>query len=371
MGIDLSKFGVDAAQAASISHDTTKYPKQVPNRVAHIDADFMAYQVSAESKAELDQDDPTPRKSLEDMRHNAKEAVDFIRRMAGAERAVLHTTQNSDKGGRDDHAILKEYQANRKDRDNKPLNLELIRAFLGDGVGDTTGVLTGHNHMDQEADDGMTQAAYADFENAIVCSADKDLDMVPGLRLDMTTYEITDLKDHFGWIDLKEMISPTTGKKYSSKVIGRGTKFFWAQLLMGDGADNISGLPQCPGSVWQQVSGTAAYKDLYNQWINAKEPEDAAKIEVRLQKLQAKTKPCGPVLTMAILDDCKNDKECYLCVRACYVRANTEHGYEYHHWKTDKRVTPTQAMLSEMRLLWMRRERNTDDVLNWIKETLK
>ena len=108
----LEKFGVDLATVESLPQPGVNYPKQVIGRVAHVDADFMAYQVSAESKAELDPNDPTPRRSYEEMKHNAYEAVEHIRRLAGAGTAVLHTTYNSNKGGRDTAAILKPYQAN-------------------------------------------------------------------------------------------------------------------------------------------------------------------------------------------------------------------------------------------------------------------
>ena len=268
----LADFGVDAATVASLQPQADQYPPTVPNRVSHIDADFMAYQVSAESKAELDPDDPTPRKTLEDMRHNAKQAVDHIRRLAAAERAVLHTTHKSNKGGRDRTAILKPYQANRADRDNRPEHLDAIREFLGAGVGDTTGVFEGRNHTQQEADDGMTQALYADFENAILCSADKDLYMVPGWKMDMQTYVISRQDDHFGYIEIDD-------SKSRKKVVGRGTKFFWAQCLMGDTADNISGLPECPGVIWQTYSGTAAYQDTYAQWIAANDKAVADKLD--------------------------------------------------------------------------------------------
>ena len=359
---------MDAATVASLPTNVVKYPQPVEGRVAHIDADFIAYQVSAESKAELDPEDPTPRKSLEDMKHNAFEAVDHIRRMACANTAVLHTTHNSDKGGRDSHAILKAYQANRLDRENRPEQLDTIRLFLSQGVADKTGTFVGCNHTDQEADDGMAQAAYADPENAIVCSADKDLDMVPWLRMDMTTYEITNQQDPFGWIETKDMISPTTGKKYATKVIGRGTKFFWAQVLMGDSADNISGLPEVAGSIWQEYAGTKAYNDTMKQLIACDDPEKAKKLEDKVDKLRAKTKKCGPVLTFNLLEDKQTDRECFIFVRSLYKLLEEKHGYEFRHWETGNRVTPTQALLSEMRLLWMRRYKDTDDVIKWIKE---
>lgn len=356
----LSKFGVDAATVASLDPQAAQYPKTVPGRVAHIDADFMAYQVSAESKAELDPDDPTPRKTLEDMRHNARRAVDHIRQLAAAERAVLHTTHNSDKGGRPAHAILKAYQANRIDRTNRPEHLDTIREYLGSGVGDTSGSFIGKNHPDQEADDGMAQAAYADPDNAIVCSLDKDLYMVPGWRLDINTGRIWNQKDHFGYIELDD-------SKSSKKVVGAGTKFFWAQMLMGDPADNISGVPMVPGRVWQEYTPTAAYTDTFTQWKATDDPVLASKLSDKLDKLCAKPKKCGPVLTYAILQSARNDKECFLTVRECFERLASDHGHKFMHWETGKQVTPTQAMLSEMRLLWMRRHKDKDDVIKWIK----
>lgn len=371
----LADFGVDAATVASLQPQADQYPKTVAGRVAHIDADFMAYQVSAESNAELDPADPTPRKTLEDMLHNAKQAVDHIRRLAAAERAVLHTTHQSNKGGRDHTAILKPYQANRADRENRPEHLDTIREFLGAGVGDTTGVFEGRNHTQQEADDGMTQALYADFDNAILCSADKDLYMVPGLKLDMTSSEITRQDNHFGFIEIKEMGGGTrpdgTKKPVTKKVVGRGTKFFWAQCLMGDAADNISGLPECPGRMWQAYSGTAAYRDTYAQWVATNDKTVADKMDKKLSQLTAKTKKCGPVLTLDLLKDARNDLECYNIVRTCYVTLVKEHGYEFKHWRTGEVVTPTQALFSEMKLLWMRRTKDENDVLHWLKEVLK
>lgn len=362
MALDMAKVREQAAQVASPAE--AEYPREVPGRIAHIDADFMAYQVSAESKAELDPDDPTPRKTLEDMKHNAYAAVTHIRRMAAAERAVLHVTTAVTKGGRTEQAMLKPYQANRADRSNKPEHLDTIRDHLGKGAGDTTGLLTGVNWTSQEADDGMAQAHYQDPENTIICSADKDLLMVPGWKLDMYTNKIRQEKDAFGWIDLDR-------SKSSAKVIGGGTKFFWAQCLMGDQADNISGVPEVPGSMWQQYAGTASYRDTYGQWIATDCPKIAAKLDEKLKKLTAKTKKCGPVLTFDLLKDARNDRECFETVKACYTLLAKEHGYVFKDYRSERELTPTQALLSEMRLLWMRRNPHPDDVLHWLKEIKK
>jgi hypothetical protein len=360
VALDKSKLAAAAASVAPPGQ--VQYPKPVAGRVAHIDADFMAYQVSAESKAELDPDDPTPRKTLEEMKHNAFAAVDHIRRLAAAERAVLHVTLASDKGGRDQQAMLKPYQANRADKE-RPTHLDSIRNHLGDGCG-ANSVFVGVKHSDQEADDGMAQAAYDDSENAIVCSADKDLNMVPGWKLDMTDYSISRLTDPFGWIAIKEM-------KSGKQLIGRGTKFFWAQCLMGDPADNISGVPEVPGWMWQQYAGTQAFKDTYDQWIKSTDEAVSKKLDDKLTLLTDKTKKCGPVLTHDILDTARNDRDCYETVLACYTRLAKEHGYEFKNYRTGAVITPSKALFSEMQLLWMRRTRDPQDVLHWLKETLR
>ena len=362
--VDLSKFGVSDEQVAGLKAPTSyNYPPQVKGRVAHIDSDFVSYQVSAESKAELDPDDPTPRKTLDDMFHNAYEAVDHIRMLAGAERAVLHTTMDPTKGGRDRIAIQREYQSNRKGRE-KPVHLDTIRAYLGSGVGDKSGTFEGRLWTDQEADDGMAQALYADPENNILCSADKDLMMVPGWKLDMYNYKIVQARDHFGdiWLD---------DTKSTKKVKGFGTKFFWAQVLMGDTADNIQGLPECPGSIWQTFAGTKAHDDLVKQWVACDDPKESDKLSKRIDQHRSKTKKCGPALAYALLKDAKTDKECFDLVRQCFIKLSTEHGYEFKHWNTGRVYTPTQVLLSEMKLLWMRRTKDENDVLNWLKEKSK
>jgi hypothetical protein len=42
----------------------------------------------------------------------------------------------------------------------------------------------------------------------------------------------------------------------------------------------------------------------------------------------------------------------------------------FQHWRTAETVTATQALLSDMLLLWMRRNKNPRDVVDWIKEVM-
>lgn len=301
------------------------YPRTVPGRVAHIDADFLAYQVSAETRDELD--GIKPRKSLEDMRNNARRAAEHLQRLVGADTYVCHVTASaSTKGGRPDQAVQHEYQAGRKGRD-KPEFLDAIRAFIGTE-------LNGAVHLDQEADDGMAQANYAiyrdtapwgDMMKSVIVSKDKDLRMVPGLHWDFDEEVVFCVNDSFGkiWVD----------DKGSSKTVkGWGTKFFWAQCLMGDSADSIKGLPKAtivPG----------------------------------------RFKLCGPVMAAHLLDGVENDKDAFHLVKHQWTELDKHGEHEFTHWRTGERVTATQALLGDMLLLWMRRNKNPRDVLDWVKET--
>lgn len=347
---------MDAGSLASHTAGIT-YPKPVQGRVAHIDADFMAYQVSAESKEELNGD--KPRKSLDDMRYNAHTAAIHIMRMAGASYYVCHTTPSgSTKGGRDQQAVQAEYQANRKGRE-KPEFLDEIRRFIGTE-------LNGRPHLDQEADDGLAQAGWHE-PDAIICSKDKDLRSVPGLHLDMYTGEIVRVPHgDYGTLELVRK-ETSAGKPGPAKLVGWGPKFFFAQCLMGDTADGVPGVPAIPSSVWADFAPSVAYEKLLRQWIDETDQKKADKLDVKLAEHKAKTKPCGPVMAYDLLKDTRTVAEGYSVVKRAWVEL-TSHGHEYKHWRTGKIVTPTQALLGDMQLLWMRRNKNPLDVVEWIKE---
>lgn len=358
----LDDFGVSAEQLADMS-SSYNYPKPVPGRVVHIDADFLSYQVSAESKAELDPEDPTPRKSLEDMQHNAKMAVEHIMRLGAGTDYHLHTTPSgSTKGGRDKQAALKEYQANRKDRDGKPEFLDHIRAWLVSELGCGG---RGTAHLDQEADDGMAQAAWqahvaGDSKLCVVASKDKDLRMVPGFMLIDDT--VGTFKGTFGSIEIDD-------SKSSKKVVGRGTKFFWAQLLMGDSADHISGLPEITGQFHMAVKPTKKYIELIKKFADAENGSAASeRLDAQIKAILAKRKSVGPVMAYELLKDVDNDRDAYHLIKGMWVDLHKQ-GYVFEHWRTGKVLTPTQAMASDMMLLWMRRNKNPKDVFDWVKET--
>lgn len=346
----LASFGVDLNSA--VRHDGS-VPK-VPGRIAHIDADFMAYIIAADTVAELDTG------TTRTLAHKYSQVTDFaeyVMNAAGAVDYVLHTTPpGSTKGGRHEQAVQQEYQAQRKGRE-APKDLPAIRAYMG-----TLGKCIAH--MDQEADDGMAAAAYSDPVNTIICSADKDLRMVPGLHLDMQSLQVYNVDPKsYGSIYIDDT-------KSSKKLLGVGPAFFFAQCVMGDGADNIKGLPLAPAEDVMRVKPTASYlKDLDR--LNAAKTQvarDLAQDRIRSHLVQPKA--CGPVLTYELLKDVQSIRDAFHLVKALYVNLEKNHNYQFVHWRTGEPVSPTQALLGDMYLLWMRRNKNQQDVVHWLKENV-
>lgn len=298
-----------------------EYPKMVAGRVAHIDADFLAYMASYERK---DED-----MHLDEILYRTDVMIEDKRREAGAEKSVLHLTPNtSDKGGRYEVAIQKQYQGQRSS-DDKPRYLEATRSYMADLRGTNYGIAW----QNAEADDGMAEASYKALadgtpELVVIVTKDKDLRMCPALHLDWDTGEITETwKDPFGYVDLVAQVSAKTGKT-TKKPKGFGTKWFWWQLLMGDAADNIKG---CPKAV-----------------------------------IGGKHKACGQVGAYELIKDAKSDRECLDIVKEAF-KSN-----EYTHYLTGEPATWQDVMWSEAQMLWMQRTAgDINDVKKWVKEIIQ
>lgn len=354
----LKRFGVDEADL--IDADKVRYPKVVAGRVAHVDADFMAYQASAESSDEMS--GVKPRKSVEAMCARAKRGIEHLMRLCAAETFVAHITPSgSDKGGRDGQAVTLPYQGNRKDRD-RPEHLDAVRHFIGTELPSVV-------HLHQEADDGMAQANYEAIEAgtgelSVIVSKDKDLRMVPGLHWCFDKEFVVCVGDSFGEIWIDESKTAKTMK-------GWGTKFFWAQLLMGDTADNIRGLPEIThGSLWANNQSPKAVETIARKMAAATKPADKERLEKLLELECAKTKKVGAVLAEKLLKPCMNDKACFTLIRQLFLDLGNSDRYEFVHHATQKPVSPTVAMFGDMLLLWMRRSSDPRDVLAWLKETV-
>lgn len=186
----------------------------VKGRVLLIDGDGLAYSCAGN-------DDTSPGYA----RHRLLSRVNELIRACGAETVEMHlTTPGSNKRHRYAVATVRPYQQQRGNK-QRPKNWQFLRDLLqSPGFGWTT-----QSWSDREADDGVAYAATL-YDDPVICSADKDFRMIPGLHLDTTTLELTRLNpgDY-------EVVGEN-GKLY-------GFKWFLLQLLQGDTADNIPGLP--------------------------------------------------------------------------------------------------------------------------------
>ena len=114
-----------------------------------------------------------------------------------------------------------------------------------------------------EADDEMgiyQLEATREGRDTTICSRDKDLRIIPGY--------------HYSWECGKQTaIGPEytdelgrLGKRENGSVLGYGTLFFYYQMLVGDSADNIPGLPRY-GTVaaYNTLEGCESIQDAYRR----------------------------------------------------------------------------------------------------------
>jgi DNA polymerase-1 len=338
-----------------MSHEAV-YPEVIPGRTVHIDADFVAYHISYEKP-----DDP---KTLDDMQHNAEVIIEHMRRSAAAEHVHMHLTPStSDKGGRYSFAIQKPYQGQRTD-DKKPRLLHIMRQWLSSRYPGTL-------HEFCEADDGMSSSQYAALASghgqlSIIASKDKDLRMVPGWHMVWDTGELTyiDPDRPFGWVELVERTSASG--QTTKQLKGYGHKWFWAQMLIGDQADNIQGLPKITGKYMNSIQPTAPILEARRILADTKATE---KHKHKAIKALNERKPglCGPATAILLLDLVNSNHEALLLIKSLYESYGNEIGFTHH--QTGEPVRWDRVFLSEARMLWMRRERtNPDCVLNFLQE---
>jgi hypothetical protein len=112
------------------------------------------------------------------------------------------------------------------------------------------------NHL-LEADDGMIIDAHRLGEHGVVKSEDKDLRMTP---FNFWEHKKGKLIENIGFGSLFLDTSAAT-----TKCLGYGHKFFWAQMLMGDTADNIAGLTRLDGALCGPVAAFRALDKLESE----------------------------------------------------------------------------------------------------------
>lgn len=204
-----------------------------PGRILLLDADGPAYVASCTAKT-LDTA----------IRRFIKLALTQMF-LTNSEHGKLYLTASGCvKAYRDCYPTVKPYQGNRSGKAKPPL-LEPLRCAIAriaaEGGAGLPPELSVELHHYWEADDAMIMDAHAQGPLGLVESADKDLRLTPGPYLEQETGVIDIISDRYGWIS--EAYTPA-GKL---KIKGHGTKFFLAQMLMGDKADNVVGLSKLDG----------------------------------------------------------------------------------------------------------------------------
>lgn len=191
-------------------------------RCLEVDADSLIYKAAATTR------------SLEAAKRKFISEALVLQFCANAELMTLHLTpKHCLKGGRFNIKAVKPYQGNRK-AGNKPPLVEPLRYAVGRERLELPPEVSIIFNDVLEADDSVVMACNSD-PDAIFYSEDKDLNCLTNRRLCQHSLSVLPSVSGLGYLEMKELSS-------SKKLDGRGPVFFWAQMLMGDAADNVRGL---------------------------------------------------------------------------------------------------------------------------------
>lgn len=241
-------------------------PKASAGRILLYDGDAACYQITSDVK-KLD----TALRRFEQ---------DILSKMylTQCSQARVHLTPRGClKRHRDKLNTVKPYQGDREGKAKPPL-LEIMRSQAEPHFGGHSEITVIGNHF-LEADDAIIIDAY-EFGNTCTVSFDKDLRVNPFQSYDWDEGKFLNLNvgDTFGWVERKHWLTASGAAR--SKLIGKGTKFFWGQMIMGDTADNVKGL------------------------------------------IKYKGKACGEATAMELLDPIKDESECANFVIDAYREIN-------------------------------------------------
>lgn len=226
---------------------------------------------------------------------------------------VFITPSNCAKCNRYFYPSVKVYQDQRKARAELPLKGPLKQALLNNPSAYADHGISIAASDWFEADDLMIIHAHELKEAGIVSSGDKDLRLTPGPWWDNEHGRLVTIPDRFGYLYWDED-APS-----NARCKGHGTKFFWAQMLMGDSADNVKGI------------------------------------------LTLNDKLCGPAAAFQFLDSIQTESESANAVCRAYAAIN-------------------QDVLAEAEMMWLRRTEDdsayaylmevvTDDaILGWLMQ---
>ncbi len=230
----LAKIAQAAEQAPQVGPGV--FPAVVPGRVLHLDGDYLAYFASGD-------DDTEPGLA----RRNAFDRIELTRLRCGAESITLHLSASGcTKAHRYLIATVKAYQGQRN-ASRKPKNWAYLREVLEHYEGPR---FKPKVWVTREADDGIAYCAH--LQHIAISTRDKDMRMLPGLHVNWMTYQLTEVPPG-AWNVIGE-----DGDQY-------GLKWFYLQLLQGDNADNIPGVPKLFGNACGDARAAKFLADAHNR----------------------------------------------------------------------------------------------------------
>lgn len=293
----MKQFAAAIAAAAESNPMHAGNDAPVPGRVLLVDGDALCYACAGNDDTDAAQ-----------ARINLLSRVDRAKRGSRSESVrILVTGRGSHKGHRYAIATVKPYQGQRSSS-RRPKNWEYLRGLVEGGVPNYPTEVTAV----AEADDLFSKYSHElGATNVVIHTQDKDMRMVPGW--------------HQTWEDFALTFVPegTWAHRFHDKLYGRA--WFWHQMLHGDDADYIPGLPEF-------ADGTLYSKS-------------------HPLRGQLKFMKCGEKTAQSLLADCANEAEARAKVISLY---STFYGAD-----TDA------AILEQGILLWMRqRPGDVFDVCN-------
>ena len=211
------------AKASASSHMGGAGPI-LHGRVIYYDGDGLAYYCAGNDET-----------TVAEARERLRDKVDGMQRAASAEsRVILLTASGGHKGHRYAIARVKPYQGQRAGN-RRPKNWLALRELLE--AGEFGPVIS---YADREADDGFAYYGWLNPKNTVIATQDKDMRMVPGWHMDW--------KDNrMFYLEPNQFDATWNDKQF-------GEKWFWVQMLQGDTADNIPGLPLLNGKKCGEIT---------------------------------------------------------------------------------------------------------------------
>lgn len=236
MAVDLSRFGVKRSEIKN------EFEGAVAGRTLIMDGDGPAYRAAATSAR------------LDTAIRKYQTAMMTEMFLTQSQFLTVHlTSSDCKKNQRGRVMAAKPYQGNRSGKD-KPSLLEPLRQAMAQPM-NWLPDWDVQFHRDVEADDAMIIQAHQLKEDGVVWSDDKDLCLTPYPYWDQELGIIERLSNPVGYLT----------RKYTPaghlKIWGRGVKFFWCQMLMGDQADNVQGITRLNGKL---CGKDGAYQALVN-----------------------------------------------------------------------------------------------------------